>query len=303
MTVDPGEAVAFFAIAAIILGSALASVLARRTFHSVMFLGLTLVSVAAMFILLGSPILGVLQILVYVGGILTLFIFAVMFVAGDETETVDVPDAPAGKATKATFGLLLAIALGVYLTLLFGHGLFGVLAAKVVGGTPVVFLLLALAFGLLAWALAKANWTQRVAITATLGLAPLLLAAVGTAVPWQGASLQQGPGTEADISTLSDLLFGQYVLPLEILGVLLTAAMIGALVIARPLGQASDDSHYVKPDQATLDAALAVSDPANHGLVTGTYNSSPTGTGLTAAPAAASTGTAPAVATSEGGAA
>jgi NADH-quinone oxidoreductase subunit J len=79
-----GETVAFGVIGAIILGSALASTLARRTFHSVMFLGVVLVAVAALYILLGSPLIGVLQILVYVGGILTLFIFAVMFVAGDE---------------------------------------------------------------------------------------------------------------------------------------------------------------------------------------------------------------------------
>ncbi|MEA3143454.1 MAG: NADH-quinone oxidoreductase subunit [Thermoplasmata archaeon] len=79
-----GETVAFATLGAIILASALASTLARRTFHSVMFLGVVLVAVAGLYILLGSPLIGVLQILVYVGGILTLFVFAVMFVAGDE---------------------------------------------------------------------------------------------------------------------------------------------------------------------------------------------------------------------------
>ncbi|HLF16281.1 MAG TPA: NADH-quinone oxidoreductase subunit J [Candidatus Thermoplasmatota archaeon] len=83
-----GETVAFSLIAAIILGSGLASALARRTFHSVMLLGAALLGVAALFILLGSPLLGVIQILVYVGGILTLFVFAVMFVVGDETEVL-----------------------------------------------------------------------------------------------------------------------------------------------------------------------------------------------------------------------
>ncbi len=81
-----GEAVSFFAIAAVLLGCALASVLARRTFHAVMFLGAVLVTMGALFILLGSALVGVIQILVYVGGILTLFIFAVMFVTGDEEE-------------------------------------------------------------------------------------------------------------------------------------------------------------------------------------------------------------------------
>ncbi len=83
-----GEAVAFGVIAAVILLSGLGSALARRTFHSVMLLGVVLVGVASLFILLGSPLVGVLQILVYVGGILTLFVFAVMFVAGDEAEVL-----------------------------------------------------------------------------------------------------------------------------------------------------------------------------------------------------------------------
>jgi NADH:ubiquinone oxidoreductase subunit 6 (subunit J) len=79
-----GETIAFSVIGAIILASALASTLMKRTFHSVMFLGVVLVAVAALYILLGSPLVGILQVLVYVGGILTLFVFAVMFVAGDE---------------------------------------------------------------------------------------------------------------------------------------------------------------------------------------------------------------------------
>ena len=84
--VGTGETVAFAVIAAAILGSALAAVLAKRTFHAVMFLGAVLVAMGALFILIGSPLIGVIQILVYVGGILTLFVFAVMFVTGDETE-------------------------------------------------------------------------------------------------------------------------------------------------------------------------------------------------------------------------
>jgi NADH:ubiquinone oxidoreductase subunit 6 (subunit J) len=81
-----GETISFAAIAAVILAAALASVLAKRTFHSVMFLGAVLIAMGALFILLGSALIGILHILVYVGGILTLFVFAVMFVTGDEEE-------------------------------------------------------------------------------------------------------------------------------------------------------------------------------------------------------------------------
>jgi len=84
-----GEQIAFGILAAIILGGGLWASLSSRTFHSVMALGVTLVGVAALYIFLNAPIIGIIQILVYVGGILTLFVFAVMFVTGDETESLD----------------------------------------------------------------------------------------------------------------------------------------------------------------------------------------------------------------------
>ena len=83
-----GQQVAFAIIALASLAGGLFAVTAKRTFHAVLGLGLALVGVAGMFVLVGSPFLGVIQVLVYVGGILTLMIFAVMFVAGDEEEEV-----------------------------------------------------------------------------------------------------------------------------------------------------------------------------------------------------------------------
>lgn len=85
-----GETVAFSAIAAVILAGALWATMATRTFHAVLGLGVTLIGVAGLFVLLGAPFLGLIQITVYVGGILTLMVFAVMFVAGDEEEDVEV---------------------------------------------------------------------------------------------------------------------------------------------------------------------------------------------------------------------
>ena len=84
------ETVVFAILSLVIVGFGIASALAKRTFHAVMFLGAVLVAVGGLFILLGSPLIGVLQILVYVGGILTLFVFAVMFVVGDEDEQTEV---------------------------------------------------------------------------------------------------------------------------------------------------------------------------------------------------------------------
>ena len=49
-----GETAGFAVLAAVLIGAALASVLASRTFHAVMFLGAVLVAMGALFILLGS---------------------------------------------------------------------------------------------------------------------------------------------------------------------------------------------------------------------------------------------------------
>ena len=54
---------------------------------------------------------------------------------------------------------------------------------------------------------------------------------------WQEA----GDGTAEDMDTLVQALFTDHVIALEVLGVLLTAAMIGALTIARPIGGPTDD--------------------------------------------------------------
>lgn len=78
------------------VAGAVFAVAARRTFHGALGLGVTLIAMAFLFILLGSPLLGVVQVLVYVGGILTLLVFAIMFVTGDEAED-DEPGAGASK--------------------------------------------------------------------------------------------------------------------------------------------------------------------------------------------------------------
>lgn len=80
------EWIAFAVPAIVILFGALWAVTAARTFHSALGLGTTLIGVAGLFVTMGQPFLGAVQILVYVGGILTLLVFAVMFVTGDEEE-------------------------------------------------------------------------------------------------------------------------------------------------------------------------------------------------------------------------
>ena len=74
------EAIAFYVIAAFILGFAVLVVSTKDTVHSVLFLVLDFLFVAALYVLLQAPFLAVIQILVYAGGIVVLYLFVVMLV-------------------------------------------------------------------------------------------------------------------------------------------------------------------------------------------------------------------------------
>jgi NADH-quinone oxidoreductase subunit J len=74
------EAVFFwvFAVAALVAG--LLTIMARNAVHCALFLISSLVSIAALFILLGAEFIAGVQILVYVGGVMVLFLFVIMLV-------------------------------------------------------------------------------------------------------------------------------------------------------------------------------------------------------------------------------
>ncbi len=66
---------------------ALLTVTSRDVFHSAVWLSMTLLSVSAIYFYLQAEFLGVIQVLVYIGGIITLFVFAIKLTAriGDKT--------------------------------------------------------------------------------------------------------------------------------------------------------------------------------------------------------------------------
>lgn len=76
----------FALLSLVVLGGALAVVFTRRLFYSALLLALTLVGVASIFLLLEAEFLFVVQILVYVGAIVTLILFAIMFTHGSTQE-------------------------------------------------------------------------------------------------------------------------------------------------------------------------------------------------------------------------
>ena len=80
MTLSGYEALFFwiFGLAAIFAG--LLTVMARNAVHSALFLISSLVSVAALFVLAGAEFIAGVQVLVYVGGVMVLFLFVIMLV-------------------------------------------------------------------------------------------------------------------------------------------------------------------------------------------------------------------------------
>src|SRR5213595_1692124 len=100
-----------FSIAAILAG--LLTVMARNAVHSALFLISTLVSVAALFILLGAEFIAGVQILVYVGGVMVLFLFVIMLVnvSAEERGGELLFNRPGQVAMSALFLALLALGL------------------------------------------------------------------------------------------------------------------------------------------------------------------------------------------------
>ncbi|HKP46797.1 MAG TPA: NADH-quinone oxidoreductase subunit J [Pyrinomonadaceae bacterium] len=100
-----------FSIAAIFAG--LLTVMARNTIHSALFLISSLISVAALFILLGAEFIAGVQILVYVGGVMVLFLFVIMLVnvGAEERGREEIFNRPRQVTTAVIFCALLAAGL------------------------------------------------------------------------------------------------------------------------------------------------------------------------------------------------
>ncbi len=75
---DPLVAIAFYAVAAVTVGSALAVVTLRSIVHSALSLVLTFVGVAAIYVLLSADFVAAVQVLIYAGAVTILLLFAIM---------------------------------------------------------------------------------------------------------------------------------------------------------------------------------------------------------------------------------
>jgi NADH-quinone oxidoreductase subunit J len=77
------ELILFYSFATVAVVSAILVITRQNVVHSAMFLAATLLSVAGIFLTLHAEFLAGVQVIVYVGGILVLFVFVIMLIAVD----------------------------------------------------------------------------------------------------------------------------------------------------------------------------------------------------------------------------
>ncbi|MEX0843889.1 MAG: NADH-quinone oxidoreductase subunit J [Balneolaceae bacterium] len=158
----------FIMLAVLAIGSALAMVINKNVVNSALFLVLNLVSLAGIYLILNAQFLAIIQILVYAGAIMVLFLFVIMLLnVQDEEKLFD--------KFRVKYFLVFFLAVGV--------------------------------MGQIFYSLAG--------VTEFLPQISEEMAAVGT------------------VEAVGDVLFTNYLLPFEMTAILLTAAVVGALLIAQ----------------------------------------------------------------------
>ena len=108
------DAVLFYVFAALALGSALVVIGQRNPIYSAFSLIVTLISLSVIFGVLGSPFIAALQVIVYAGAIMVLFLFVLMLLNVKE-EARDEGESGAFRGVAIALGVLLAGQVGAVL--------------------------------------------------------------------------------------------------------------------------------------------------------------------------------------------
>ena len=188
--------IVFWILSIAAIGAALGVVLVKDLFRSALLLAVVFIAVAGFFALLSAEFLAVVQVLIYVGAISILFIFAIMLSRnvpeGNQPNRLQLP--------AVLFPALLLAAL--------------VVTALATDWQPIPI-----------------AEQERAALAQTQAVSAVdaeTLAAAGFPSDTAGAAAPP-PG-------LAELLIGRFVLPFEAVSLLLLAALIGGLALARSRG-------------------------------------------------------------------
>jgi NADH-quinone oxidoreductase subunit J len=86
--VTVGEAWAFWLLAPLAVLGAVGMVLARNAVHSALWLVLTMLTLGVFYVVQSAPFLGLVQVIVYTGAIMMLFLFVLMLIGRDATDSL-----------------------------------------------------------------------------------------------------------------------------------------------------------------------------------------------------------------------
>ena len=108
------ELILFYIFAAITLVSAILVITQKNVVHSAVFLASTLLSVAGIFLTLHAEFLAGVQVIVYVGGILVLFVFVIMLISLERSTVERQFNRQWMIALVAAAALIVEFAYGIY---------------------------------------------------------------------------------------------------------------------------------------------------------------------------------------------
>jgi NADH:ubiquinone oxidoreductase subunit 6 (subunit J) len=107
---------AFYALALLIIAAAIFVVTSKNIFHSAIYLILALFGVAGIYVLLQAPFLAAAQVLIYVGAVSMLMIFAIMLTARIADESIRHTNEQVGTGFLVSLGLLAVIVYSLWQT-------------------------------------------------------------------------------------------------------------------------------------------------------------------------------------------
>jgi NADH-quinone oxidoreductase subunit J len=114
------EETIFWILAVASVGAALAMILVRRAVHCAIMLAVVMLCLATMYAMQGAPFLAFVQIIVYTGAVLMLFLFVLMLIGISSSDSI----VETIKGQRLAAGLA-AIGLFVLLALVIGHAAIG----------------------------------------------------------------------------------------------------------------------------------------------------------------------------------
>src|SRR6201999_775262 len=107
-----GEAIAFWILGPISLAGAIGMVLLRNAIHSALSLVATMMCLGAFYLIEQGPFLGLVQIIVYTGAIMILFLFVLMLVGRDSSDSI-IETLRGQRLAAALFGLGFALLVAI----------------------------------------------------------------------------------------------------------------------------------------------------------------------------------------------